>query len=987
MAGAGRLLSLATAAIEPRRPLSRVTTTGIATGIAALALALAATPCSAGPASAEASVSRSDIFVGQPNILPQQAMPLGNGRLGVAIWAAGGLTLQLNRADTLPGRLSPGEVVFEGLAPMIADRKFRGRLDLFNGEWRQTGAGMSVHVVVDTQLDRVIVDVAGADPQVEQTVSLKLWEPRSPTALVGMSDRPGTSAPVGTLGRGGAVGAAARDGTLGHGNAAGPVSASRALDPADPVSARAAGGTLDRGGTVGASDPDGTLSHGNAAGPGGAANPVVGAPGRGGTPGPLGASDVALAEHWTDNAQPGASGLPFGSLAGVRVIARDVAGRQVDGRTVATTFHAMPDGHYRVIIASPSFNGRQDVTKLLRETLDPAVDLSAIHRWWNDFWARACLIQATSRDGRAEYFEALRTLFLFYSAAQNRGSLPGSQAGIGDLFSSARDKHSWDPASFWEWNLRMQVAANLSAGVPELNAPFFALYRNNLDAIRQWTRAKMGGRDGICVPETMRFNGVGVEYEAAGPRPFAVITHSCDQEWPAVANARTLSTGAEVGLWVWETYLKTGDMQSLRANYPLMAESARFLLAYQKPGADGLLHTSPSNAHETQSDVLDPTTDLAAIRALYPATIAAAHTLSRDNDLATALTAALAKTPPLPLMDAPSPASRVATTAPDQATAPGKIIAPSYSPTSPLLNAENIGLEPVWPYSLITPDSELFQTAMRTYEHRPFRDLATWSYDAIQAARLGLGDEVSRRLNALTQVYQIYPNGMSDLTGYSGEFYIEQMGIMAVALAEALVQDHGDVIRIGPAIPHDWTMKGTVYARGNARITVTAVEGKVTAFELAAGSTHTFRIANPWAAGEVLTVNAKAGRTSTYQAPTNASIAVTTSQPLTVKASARPGATSTAAQPGSGVTPAIDSHKTRANQLNTPSFPPGPPTRPKTLGRSAIGLSEPCCATPTTYNPATDRYPTPTPTPTPTPASMRQTPTMTHPTAPTPESH
>jgi len=70
-------------------------------------------------------------------------MPLGNGRLGVAIWASGGLTLQLNRADTLPGRLSPGEVVFEGLAPMVADRQFRGRLDLFNGEWRQTGAGAS----------------------------------------------------------------------------------------------------------------------------------------------------------------------------------------------------------------------------------------------------------------------------------------------------------------------------------------------------------------------------------------------------------------------------------------------------------------------------------------------------------------------------------------------------------------------------------------------------------------------------------------------------------------------------------------------------------------------------------------------------------------------------------------------------------------------------------------------------------------------------
>jgi hypothetical protein len=660
------------------------------------------------------------------------------------------------------------------------------------------------------------------------------------------------------------------------------------------------------------------------------------------------ATEVGLAEHWIDDTLPGASGLPFGSLAGIRVVARDTASREVDGRTVATTFHAMPDGHYRVLIASPSFNGRHDPASLLRAILDPAVDVDAAHRWWHEFWGRVALIEASSRDGHAEYFETLRTLFLFYSAAQSRGAIPGSQAGIGDLFSSAEDSHFWDAAAFWEWNLRMQVAANLGAGVPDLNEPYFALYRNNLEAIRRWTRARMGGRDGICVPETMRFNGVGVEYESPGLRPFPLITHSCDQQWPPVANARTLSTGAEVGLWVWETYLKTGDEQFLRTNYPLMAEAARFLLAYQKPGADSLLHTSPSNAHETQADVQDPTTDLAATRALYPATIAAARVLSRDQDLAAKLASALAKTPPFPLMEAPSiapglaadiadPTNSASATAEPRnhatpaaigsaslATATGppsahddplQIIAPSYNPTARLLNAENIGLEPVWPYSLISPDSPLFATAVRTYEHRPFRDLATWSYDSIQAARLGLGAEMARRLDSLTELYQLHPNGTAEMMGNSGEFYIEQMGIVSVALAEALVQDHGDVIRIGPAIPPDWTINGTVYVRGNARITVTAVEGKVTAFNLAAASTHTFRVANPWAPGEVLTIDAKPGRSYEYGAPTN-----------------------------------------------PPIFRPGPPAAPKALGRAAIGIPETCCSAPQGYDPASDRYPT-TPTP------------------------
>ena len=207
---------------------------------------------------------------------------------------------------------------------------------------------------------------------------------------------------------------------------------------------------------------------------------------------------------------------------------------------------------------------------------------------------------------------------------------------------------------------------------------------------------------------------------------------------------------------------------------------------------------------------------------------------------------------------------------------------------------------------------------MRTYEHRPFRDLATWSYDSIQAARLGLGAEMARRLDSLTQLYQLYPNGMAEMMGNSGEFYIEQMGIVSVALAEALVQDHGDVIRIGPAIPPDWTVNGTVYVRGNARITVTAVEGKVTAFNLAAASTHTFRVANPWAPGEVLTINAKA-------------------RPL-VRTTHAPHA---------------------AIPTSLPSSPPGPPTGPrKTLGRAAIGIPETCCSAPKGYDPASDRYPT-----------------------------
>lgn len=767
-------------------------------------------------------VSRSDIFVGQPNVLPAQAMPLGNGRLGVALWAADGMTLQLNRSDTLPGRLSPGQVIIPGLKRMTADRGFTARLKLFDGEWQASGAGMSARVSVDRDWDRVIIDVAGANPAAEQTVLLKLWQPRAPQAIV------------------------SRD-------------------------------------------------------------------------------SVTLAEHWLDNKLPGASGLPFGSLAAMRVVGRQVVPAQIGTRTVALRFRPLPDGRFRVIVAAPAFDGTGSPAAIAAKTLLAPVQESASRQWWNDFWRRAGLITGSSADGHADYFAALRMLFLFASAAESRGAIPGSQAGIADLFSAVKDAHQWDPAAFWAWNLRMQVAANLSAGLPELNEPFFALYRNNLDALQRWTIAKMNGRAGICVPETMRFNGVGIEYGSTEFRPFEVITHGCDATWSSTSNARTLTTGAEIGLWVWETYLKTEDRSFLEANYALMSEAARFLLAYQQPGSDGLLHTHPSNAHETQHDVIDPSTDLSAIRMLYPAVIKAAAELGQDAPFAQGLAAALDKTPQLPLTDADGLADALLA---DRQT-PGKVIAASYDFNAPLRNDENIGLEPVWPYGLITPDSALYAVAQRTYAYRPFRNIATWSYDPVHAARLGLGVAVAQSLYSLTQLYQTYPNGMADFGGGGGEFYIEQMAVTALALSEALVQDQGETLRIAPAVPPGWSLSGTVYVRGNARVSVDMQGGNVTGFELVAHSAHEFKIANPWRDRAV------------KESVAGAAWAPSHTDNDTIIVSAEPG----------------KAYRFQAADAQAVVLPleQTPPLAEKSLGRASIGLGPPCCAPPAGYNPASDR--------------------------------
>jgi alpha-L-fucosidase 2 len=698
---------------------------------------------------ASGTVGRSDIVLGRANKEPKEALPLGNGSLGAAVWSEQGITAQLNRGDTLPDRLSPGQVAIPGLTALTDAADYRGRLDLYNGEFREQGAGMTATVYVQPNSDTLVIDVTGAKPGDMQSAVLKLWAPRVPRPMAN--------------------------------------------------------------GTVG-----------------------------------------ILSQAWVDNKNPESSGRSFGSLSAITAEGRNVSAEVTDALTVTVSFLPFADGHFRVLAAAPHFDGSGDVSATVGPAFD-RVKMETHRTWWHKFWNRAALIQVLSGDGAGEYMENLRNIYLFSAAAERGTEYPGSQAGVADMLSSARDAHRWDSSSFWHWNLRMQVAANLGAGLPELNAPYFNLYRENLSSIEDWTKRHMNGRSGGCIPETMRFNGRGIEYESSW-NPIS-IGRDCDADFHPYYNARTLSTGAEVSLWIWRQYLETDDRAFLAENYPVMADAARFLLAYQKTGPDGLLHTSPSNAHETQWDVTDPTTDIAAAEALYPVTIEAAKLLGKDPELIRDLQTAIPKIPAFPRTQASGARTLITT---ETNPADEDVIAESYLPAAENHNAENIGLEPVWPYDLIGDTSQLFPLAKRTYEYRLFKGVADWSFDPIQAARLHLGSEVGSTLRTITERSQHTVNGFANWDREYGEFYIEETGIVADALQEALVQDYDGVIRIAPAIPPGWDFAGSVFVRGNTKVDVEVRGGEIVTVVIEAGTTARLRVRNPWP-GQAVDVVAGSG--------------------------------------------------------------------------------------------------------------------------------
>src|SRR5690349_925116 len=136
-------------------------------------------------------VRRADVVLGAPNAQPEQAMPLGNGVLGAAVWTAGGFTAQLNRSDTQPLRLSPGWLTIPGLAKLTGAADFKAHLDLYDATLVESGGGMTATVYLRADKDEIVIDVTGAAPSATQTARIALWSGRSPKAQ--------TSGPVGLL--------------------------------------------------------------------------------------------------------------------------------------------------------------------------------------------------------------------------------------------------------------------------------------------------------------------------------------------------------------------------------------------------------------------------------------------------------------------------------------------------------------------------------------------------------------------------------------------------------------------------------------------------------------------------------------------------------------------------------------------------------------------------------------------------------------------
>ena len=358
-------------------------------------------------------VRRSDVVLGRANAAPAESMPLGNGALGAAVWAANGFTAQLNRTDTFPDRKSPGSAGDPGPVP-------------------DDQCGRLQRPARPVRRDAAPVRRRDDDDRVRSRGHPATRRRRHRRRPEHHADRPGQSVE--------------RPCRRPH--------VRRARSPRSPK------------------------------------------------PG------------WT-TAATGASGRTFGSLAGVTAGGRNVVASAPNRPTAQVSFQPNTDGSFRVSSAAPTWTGGDSIATtnsvLNGATTRPQAEVRGAHlQWWHDYGQSAGLIKVTSADGTGDYIENLRTLYLYSRCRAEQGrayparrpasptcspsrrtGATGSRPATGSGTCACRSRRTCPPA------YRAQ-----RPGVP-------ALYRDNLGAITTWTQQHMPGRQGICVPETMRFNGNG----------------------------------------------------------------------------------------------------------------------------------------------------------------------------------------------------------------------------------------------------------------------------------------------------------------------------------------------------------------------------------------------------------------------------------------------------------------------------------------------